>query len=232
LYQRTLVAILACAALASGQRLIEFSARIGVPLTDSFETGTIDFLGTGLQQGSSATRRYTAGLGVALRLPRGFGVEADVLYKRLGYDRNFNPSPDIPVYFEHTWTTANSWEFPMQGTYRWAHFQSLPLRFAGGVSFRALSGVSTTGECYVLSSEYSQFCESPAPTPQPEDSHLNARSSFGATFSAGVERPVGPVRLNPEIRYTRWRRDTDASTAPFDLRSNPNQLDFLLGVRF
>ncbi len=111
-------------------------------------------------------------------------------------------------------------------------FAHVTPRLLGGVSFRAASGASTTGQCYPLASLYSQFCPSVTPVPQPPDSHLSARSAFGGTFGAGVEKQIGPVRLDPELRYTRWRADPNSSGPVFDLRSNPNQLDFLLGLNF
>lgn len=228
---RMVVAILAGLPAAFGQSVLGVTAEIGVPLADSFQTGAYDFLATGLQQGSSATRRYTAGAGLVLRLPRGFGFEFDVLYKRLGYDLNFTPQPAVPVVQEHTWTTANSWEFPLLGRYRLPRFASITPRILAGVSFRAVSGASTAGQCEPVASQYSQLCATTAPAQNP-DPHLSARSSFGGTFGAGVEKRIGPLRLAPELRYTRWRADAGSSGSPFDLRSNPNQLDLLLGVTF
>jgi hypothetical protein len=96
------------AGLSFGQRLIEFNAKLGVPVSDSSQIGSFQFLATGLQESSSATRRYTHGAGAVLRLPRSFGAEVDVLYKRLEYDLT-SSNPSIAIVHEHTWTTANSW---------------------------------------------------------------------------------------------------------------------------
>jgi hypothetical protein len=63
---------------------VEFGAKAGVPVTESFETSsffTIEF-GEGA---TSATRRYIVGPTVGIRLTHGFGVEFDVLYSRLGF---------------------------------------------------------------------------------------------------------------------------------------------------
>jgi hypothetical protein len=38
--------------------------------------------------------------------------------------------------------------------------------------------------------------------------------------------------LTPEIRYTRWRADAGSEDPRFVLRSNPNQIGFLLGIGF
>jgi hypothetical protein len=71
-----------------------------------------------------------------------------------------------------------------------------------------------------------------SPKPQPTDAHLGTRSSFGGTFGAGIETPLGRIRLTPEVRYTRWRADSGAGESPFDLRSNRNQVDFLISISF
>jgi len=229
---RLIIAILIIIPAAWSQSRLEVTAKIGAPMLNSFNTGSFSFLGTGFHQGSSATRRYTAGAGVELRLPHGLGAEVDMLYKRLGYDVNSNPSPDVPVAFLHTWSTANSWEFPVLGVYHPYHREHFAPRVSAGVSFRTISGASTSGQCYVLSSVYSQFCQSTAPVAEPADSHLNARSSFGGTFGAGIEMKAGLMRIVPEVRYTRWRADSSQPQMPFDLRSNPNQLDVLVGITF
>ena len=215
---------------AFGQRLVEFSAIIGVPLADTFDTSHYSFLGAGASQGDSATRRYIAGAGLALRLPLGLGAEFDVLYQRLGYDLNGN-SPGAVV-AEHTWTTANSWQVPILGVYRLPRVAGLKPRISAGVSFRAVSGASTAGQCYPFASQFGQFCSSTGPVPLPADAHLADRSSCGAVFGAGIETRAGPIRFVPELRYTHWRADANSSGSFFDLRSNPDQIDFLVGINF
>jgi hypothetical protein len=228
---RILAAIPAFAPSAFCQPLVECSAKIGIPISDAFQTGSYQFLATGLHEGHSATRRYTAGAGLILRLPHGFGAEVDALYKRLGYDLT-STNPEIPVIDEHTWTTANSWEFPLLVVYRPPRLLHIGPRLSAGVSFRAVTGEGTTGQCSPSSNQYAAFCPVTAPTPQTNDGHLTTRSSFGGAFGAGIETRAGRVRLKPEIRYTRWRADAGDTGPVFDLRSNPNQIDFLLGIGF
>jgi len=64
---------------------VEFGVKGGIPLTEAFETGSFFLIEFG-EGATSATRRYTIGPTVETRLPHGFGVEFDVLYKRLGFD--------------------------------------------------------------------------------------------------------------------------------------------------
>ncbi len=216
---------------AFGQHAVEAIVKIGIPLSETFQTGSFHFLATGLHEGSSATRRYTVGGGVGLRLARSLGAEVDVLYKRLGYDIT-SSSSSIPVVKQHIWTTANSWEFPLLGVVRPRRVRHMSPRLSAGVSFRAVTGGASVGKCVPLAPQYSSLCAVTVPTPQPTDAHLSSRSSFGGTFGAAIETPLGPIRLTPEIRYTRWRVDLGAGDSLFDLRSNRNQLDFLMSITF
>ena len=216
---------------ALAQSLWEVSAKVGTPLSDTFETGSYKFLATGLAEGHSATRRYTVGAGLGLRVRRSWGVEADILYQRLGYDL-VSSNPSIPVVREHTWTTANSWEFPLQLVYRPGRIAGVPLRISGGPSWRAVSGETTAGQCVPAGPQYANLCGSTTPGPLPSAGRAGVRSPVGVTVGAGMETRIGPVRLTPEARYTRWRADAEAGTMPFDLRSNQNQVAFLIGVGF
>ncbi len=233
LYLRVLAAIFACGAIASGQPLVEFGLKVGVPVAQTFQTNSWGFLATGTYQGASATRRYTAGASLGLRLPHGFGAEFDFLYKRLGFDTYISLPPFDGVVYTHAWTTANSWEFPALGVYRFSHWEKIRPRISGGISFRAVNGVSSTSECYT---EAAGLC-GPSPSPVAGSSEnqgiLNARSHVGAVVAAGVEKRIGRIRLVPEIRFTRWRADGAELEYPeFTVRSNPNQVDVLLGIGF
>src|SRR6266849_1996698 len=73
-----------------GQRL-EIGAKLGVPLSPTFETSSFFTIGFG-EGASSATRRYTSGPTGGLLLAHGFGLEFDGLYKRLGFDNAGGPT--------------------------------------------------------------------------------------------------------------------------------------------
>jgi hypothetical protein len=100
-------------------------------------------------------------------------------------------------------TSASSWEFPILLKY---HLLKGPVRpfVDGGVSFSHLSNV-----------------ESLIVTP-------NHTSNFGVVLGAGVDVHALVLHISPEIRYT---GDTLKN---FDtvIRSNRNQLTFLLGIGF
>src|SRR2546426_6968797 len=204
------------AASCFGQRL-EVGAKLGVPLTPAFKTSssfTIDF-GEGA---SSATRRYTVGPMVGLRLAHGFGVEFDALYKRLGFDDDLKSAG---VVFTHTRVTANSWEFPTVGKFRFLD-RSVPSPYVeAGVSFRHVSGVSVSS----VTSFPGQVTSSTGTT----SAVLNNRSNRGAVVGVGAEVRISFLRISPEIRYTRWGVDRNLDP---QLHTNQNQIEALLGIVF
>ena len=207
------LAFLLMAGPCAAQR-IEIGAKLGVPLTSTIETTS--YSGHSDEESSSATRRYTVGPMVGIRLPHGFGLEVDVLYKRIGFNLQQGS-----VSLMQTHVTGNSWEFPIVGTFRHRLSRSATPYVGAGVSFRQVSGVSTS----TVTSFFGQVTTSTGTNSEV----LNNRSSSGAVFSAGAELRVFFLRIAPEIRYTRW--GSDRNLDPF-LYSNQNQSEILLGIVF
>ncbi len=52
-------------------------------------------------------------------------------------------------------------------------------------------------------------------------------SKFGGTIGAGVSRSLGPARISPSLRYTRWRNDSGGF-----FRTYPHSLELLVGISF
>ena len=216
---KTLILFALVAAASFGQRL-EVGARVGLPVTEAFETSsffTIDFG----ESATSATRRYTVGPTIGLRLPHGFSLELDALYKRLGFD---DLSKSTGILFVHTRTTANSWEFPILGKFRFLHMPILSPYIAGGASFRHISGVSGIREQFI-----GFFPNELTRSTGATSTVLDNRSSHGGVVGLGAEVRLAPLRISPEIRYTRW--GADRSLDP-ELHSNQNQVEVLLGITF
>ena len=113
-----------------------------------------------------------------IRLPFGFGVEFDALYKR--FDQNGDSVNGGTVA-----KAGSSWEFPLLGKFRFGHALLKPY-LEGGVAFNHLSG-------YLL----------PFRTPtsqQPEGS--TTRTGFAV--GAGLELKLFALRLSPDIRFSHW----------------------------
>lgn len=194
----------------------------GVPATSAFQTGSFFTLGFG-QQGQSATRRYTIGPMVELRLVKNVRAEFDVLYKPLGYDLLTKSSVRL---YDLTRVTAKSWEFPILAKVGLPVARRLQPFAAGGISFRAVSRVAVST---LRTVDFDPIGRSAA-TSHPA---LDVRSSFGFTVGAGVSRSLGPTTISPQLRYTRWGRDRDSNSLYYlTFHANQNQVDVLLSISF
>ena len=209
-------------AVARGQS-VELGVVGGVPITESYETGTGYARLCNSTGANSATRRYTIGPELRFSLPHGFGVAAGVLYKRLGYDDYFENA----CLATYTRSIGSSWEFPLLAVYRLpGHLPGAPF-VAGGPSFRATTDVSLTG--YQISPVGYKPID-PATDP---DALIARRSKIGVSTGLGGEVKAGRLRIRPELRYTRWAASTDALGLSDVLQSNHNQVEVLLsfGIR-
>lgn len=199
------IAALLVAPATLSAEILSFGIKGGVPLTDAFQTarsGDIRYV--------TDTKRYLVGGAVELRLGLGLGMEFDALYKRLNYESEQGA--------RSAGTRGNSWEFPLLFKMR-APLPGLRPYFAAGPSFRHLSGLR-------------QFISSPLGSSE-TDKPGELSNRFATGFAVGVGLEIGNrFRLAPEIRYTRWGWDTFRSPVTSAFRSNPNQLDFLLGLHF
>jgi hypothetical protein len=114
---RTLLFALFLTAPLSAQ-LLHFGLKGGFPLNDAIDAG-----------GSfhAASANWTIGPTAEIRLPLGFAVEADALYRRIGYD--------VSDSFR-----GSAWMFPILAKY---HFPGSLARMyvASGVNLRATTGV-------------------------------------------------------------------------------------------
>ena len=93
--KRLFLACLLCAAPLPAQ-LLDWGVRGGIPMNDAFNSGG-DI--------SAASRHWTLGPTAEINLPYGFGLEADMLYRRVGYTNGGNYD-------------SNSWSFPILAKYK------------------------------------------------------------------------------------------------------------------
>ena len=218
---------LATPAFAQG---FHFGVKVGVPITEYFEADpnirSFDY--------SSATRRYTVGVSAEWRLRRGFGLELDALYKRMGYVGNtyFASSISGEQITETFDVKGNSWDFPIMAKYRFG--QRLAPYVAGGFVLRHIGpvrarGVTTDRKLALVDNRITSVTvTTPIDSSEPPD--LRKRTWPGLTVAGGIEFGRGWLRLLPEFRYTRWTSNISGPRAP--LRFEPNQVEFLLGFLF
>src|SRR5438067_6462082 len=112
---------------------IHAGVKLGVPITQYFETGTSASL-HGTADYSAATRRYTLGASGEWRVTNAFGLEVDALYHRMGYVAivNFLDSANGAFNNSAIDIKGNSWDFPAMLKYRFGRVVR-PYMAGGGV---------------------------------------------------------------------------------------------------
>lgn len=246
-YTRSAVIALACGCPLFGQLgPVSIGVKGGIPFSDASgvrpDSGC-SVVGCGSFNFSSETKRYTLGPTVELRLPFGLAFEADALYSRLSYDTfRFASSSfifDGVQYFDHdsTFTSIKfeRWQFPMLVKWRYGKRRARPF-VDGGISVDHISGID--GRTTLIT--YDSF----SPTPFRIDSNkinspgpiaLSSRNRKGGVLGGGIDfHAVGPIRLTPEVRYTRWASSPLVPFPPFPnfTGTNLNEVTFLLGITF
>jgi hypothetical protein len=195
------------------------AAKLGVPLTEYFETGHSGSL-HGDADYSAATRRYTIGAAVEWRR-REWALDFEAFYHRMGYVAIVNYFNSANGNFSNSAIDikGNSWDFPL----------SIKRRFhrvfaAGGAVVRYIGSVRGKGQETMGSLVTGRSATTPLDTSDP--SELRKRFYPGVTAVGGVI--LG--RFAPELRYTRW---TANIAQPGGLLRFPsNQVEVAVGFWF
>ena len=185
----------------------------------SFNTPESNLLVSGAPVFRVESRFYDVGPAIEIGLPHGLGVEFDALYHRQGFFYTF--------YHDTLYTTAgerdNTWEFPLLLKYRlrWLVFHPF---VEAGVAPRTMSG-RLTG---TLQSD--DITLSP---PSPLSLTMSYSPSVGFVAGGGLRFDLGHLRLEPQMRYTRWFTTPISGLAGDILgsfSSNLNQADIFVGI--
>lgn len=187
--------------------------QVGVPLAEAFQKDNLipRFTYT------FNTKRYTLGPTAEVSLPIRLRFEADALYTRLDYDSTVMGVDT----FSRAATKADSWEFPLlvKKPFSVAGFSPY-----GDIGF-ALRHVDATSHIVniVFPSHVFETTTTPA--------DLLHEWTSGFVVGGGIEFRAGPLRLSPELRYTRWTRENFRAASGI-FQSNLNEADVLLGLRW
>ena len=154
-----------------------------------------------------------------MKLPLGFGVDFDALYRRLNYNASFN----LVDVFTNNRTTGNAWEFPLLAKYRFPTPLIKPYIDAG-VAFDTLSGLKQT-----VVSTIAPNRQTTSTTSNPRELSNSNTTGFVIGFGADIKAIV--LHISPEIRYTRWGSSHFTIPNGSSL-SNQNQAEFLVGFTF
>jgi hypothetical protein len=199
--------LLLCSAASIFAQPFSAGIKAGVPLNDfvsATHNGTFDY--------TSPTQHYIVGGTAELRLPLGFAIEFDALYRHLQYSSSGNLAGVLTTSLTNT-TTAGKWEFPLLLKYRFA-FPVVRPYVDGGVAWDALTGIKQT----IAQGAVNPF----------EVKHTGAT---GFVLGGGIDIHAVFLHISPELRYTRWFSApiTDATGV---LQAGQNQAEFLVGFTF
>lgn len=210
----------------------EVGVRGGVPVTNSLatESGPATSLVYGVEipfAGFRSTeRRYTVGPTVGLGLWRGFQLQVDALYNRLGYESALAiiNTPSSGAWAMETWVRAAQWRFPAQVRYRWGR-----LTVGGGM---VLSRIVAESERY-RSTRRGLFDRQAFVGEGVSErvEQMQRRNGLGVVASVGAAWRRGPLRICPELRYTRITRRTIDGAGPGGfIHNNANQFEILVAI--
>ena len=183
----------------------------GLPLSDAFRL-------TG--EPVTANRpRWVGGPFIEFRFPARLAVEIDALYEGLRFDYRFS-RPGLGG--EASRTTASTWQFPILLKYRFRDGVARPF-VSGGVAAYRIGGVKQTGELITqLPSEIRSVIS------RAGHSFVNG----GGVVGGGVEFKAGPLRIAPEIRFTRWVIGKSVGSNEVSVQLNQSRAQFLVGIGF
>jgi hypothetical protein len=194
--------LLFLAGTMSVQGQFSFGVRGGLPFTNFFQAAS-----NPQETFNSSATQFIIGPTVELRLPAGFGLEADALFRHFQYNATGNLVDELVRN-----SASNAWEFPLLVKYRMQGMFVKPF-LDGGVAFDHWSGVKQLV------------------VPPGDSSSNTSGSNAGVVVGAGIELHLPLVRLSPEIRYTRWGAASVADLGGA-LLSRQNQAEFLVGLTF
>jgi hypothetical protein len=215
--------LLLIGAISAFSQPFSFGARLGVPLTDFIDAASSDNA-SGFVDFATHTNRYIVGVTGEVRLPFHLGIEVDALYRHLDYQSTSQVIGSSATTTTSNSTTANAFEFPVLGKYRFGTKVIHPFVDAG-VAWDTLAGLQQ-GVSSVVTTVSSTVTGSPS-TP----SVVQNNTVRGYVTGGGLDFKFLLIHIQPEFRFTRWgaKHFFDPSGL---LNSNQNQAEFLLGITF
>lgn len=183
--------------------------KAGIPLTDFLNAA-----GNGMFDYTAPMQHYIVGGVAELRLPKGFGIEVDALYRRLQYTGSGN----LVDVFVTSHTSGSNWEFPVLLKYRF-HFPIVKPYVDAGVAWDTLAGLKQTVTSVSLAP--------PGSSPQ----ELLRNTTMGFVIGGGIDIHAVVMHISPELRFTRWSSAQIGNSGGL-LNSNLNQAEFLVGFTF
>jgi opacity protein-like surface antigen len=202
---RSLLLLFLAVGMAFCQGPLSFGVRLGVPVTDAFNT-----VENSNYTFNTTTDRYIVGPTAELHLPFGLGLEVDALYRHMSYT-----GAGLVGSITNSSVNSGDWEFPLLVKYRFPMKLVRPY-IDSGVAWDKLSGLTASVKDSIASQ---------SPTV------VNHNTTTGFVLGAGIDVHIIKIHLMPELRYTRWGSAQFSDPSGL-LHSTENQAEFLVGITF
>jgi hypothetical protein len=197
---------------------VELGLKVGIPITDMFSANNVGYLNGSLPGSSynAASPKYILGVSGEFHLYKNFKLEVDGLYRRVGFSTSGLYGSTGSNFYQNT--GANEWEIPALIKTDFKVWRIRPFVDVGA-SLRHISSITNN-----------QFLPGlPSGIIGDNVDGLHNRNSYGGVAGIGISFKYGPVKLSPEVRYTRWANESFQTNG---LHTNLDQGDFLLGISF
>ena len=117
-------------------------------------------------------------------------------------------------------TTGSTWQFPVL----------VKKRFSSG-AVRPYIGAGPAFQHLFSLKQVTHYFTGGSTTTTDNPAEIDNRGGVGGVLEGGFELHMGPLKVSPELRYTRWGSSHFALPSGSAL-SNQNQAEFLLGITF
>jgi hypothetical protein len=192
-------------ALPAAAQTVSVGVKGGVPITDFV-------IASGYQP---SVNRYIVGGALEVHLALGFALEGDGLYRHYGYSAGPYTADKV---------STGDWEIPLLVKYRLPG-KAVRLFADAGAALDTLAGAQQSALLVRIDNQLLDISGSPT--------ELHHSTVFGIVGGAGLELRLGPLHLEPELRYTRWNTTHFLEQGQYNsISSKRNQLEFLVGVAF
>ena len=202
------ILLLCASALAAPAQIVSVGVKAGVPVTGALP-GYYNNNGSVLDTG-----RWTIGPTIEFRLPYGFSVEGDALYRSYRLVQSFGVAIfsgvgfNVAPAFESFRQDTKAWDFPLLLKYRFGSRQFRTFVDAGYAWSHESSDISFSYACLASTPECA--ASNTGFLVSSSRSYQSSSNRGGPTGGIGVEFKFGKIKFAPEVRYTHMKNPTSS----------------------
>jgi hypothetical protein len=207
------------ASIAAGAQRFSFGVEGGAPVTQPLAVGLPNPFATYVVNSNP----YVVGACAEIRITPRFGIGFDALMRHFSYDASGRYVPGISTFTSRT--TANAWEFPLLGRYRFRGAKPVSPVVTAGAAADWLQGMRQAATVSTFIGGVSTIAAS-------QPSELQQRTVAGLVGGGGVDVRLRRIHFEPEVRYTFLAGRHFQAPGNGTMWDNRNRVEVLLGIVF